>query len=137
MNLATTSAIVLALSFTFSNNLFANNSNVYREIYGNIGYKNSLPKSKIQENQLDIISIEKEFSANGRFYTQSLQQLSPQTGYYRLAVTGADGEKTVSNPFTVSTDFSRESFAFCCDEPDTETLSQSSFTVIDSMIESD
>ncbi|MEY4926675.1 MAG: hypothetical protein RI894_1111 [Bacteroidota bacterium] len=77
------------------------------------------------------LQIEKEFSVNGRFYTHSEQGLSPQIGYYRLSLISPNGETIRSNPFTVSDDFSREAFAFCCDEPDMQVIAQSSVTVID------
>ncbi len=133
MKLTLSKILILTIFLSASSNIFANNNDDTSD-YG----QNNLPKNvNIQNNKLDIVSIEKEFSANGRFYTHSAQQLSPKSGYYRIAVIDADGKKTISNPFTVSDDFSRESFAFCCDEPDTETLTQNTFTVIDSMVEID
>ncbi len=77
------------------------------------------------------LHIEKEFSVNGQFYTHSEQHISPQTGYYRLSVVKTNGETIQSNPFTVSDDFSREAFAFCCDEPDTQVITSYTMTVID------
>lgn len=77
------------------------------------------------------ISIQTEFSSNGHFYRTSDETISPQSGYYRLSLIDSNGEQMRTNPFSVSDDFTKQAFAFCCNEPDAQSISQSVVTVID------
>lgn len=91
----------------------------------------SIQSAPAVETFTQPVSIRTEFSSNGHFYTTSAETVLPESGYYRLSLIDSNGEEMRTNPFSVSDDFTKEAFAFCCNEPDTQEISQTIMTVID------